>query len=345
MHFDIYDVACFYIFVLILRQLLQGLLRVVQGAIHIAVDFLVLIHLDSRFKLRLFSLRLLEHLSLVELILVFLSLFGVYIWAFLGILLRYLVQLPNVHNSIVVSKLRVGGSLLLFTSRASLNLIRQLGLVNVHSWIFGVMFLVIEVTHGRVRSLLFLPTPNLKHLFERVVSVKDLARVFSRRILDLCQGWGQRGLVLIQSIKNLHGHVWRAAMVRILRVRLIDLVQNGSFGGFSLLEFDLILFDDAVRMSGWRYNLHHLTYPHLVLDIRRHRIVVNLTTLFALDVILSHIDNIVHLTLHGIDQILLFRILNSPHLIFRNFIRLLVRHLLILIFIGATQDSSHVMMF
>ena len=69
------------------------------------------------------------------------------------------------------------------------------------------MFLVIEMPHGRVGSLFFLPTPNLKHLFERVVSVKDLARVFSRGILDLCQGWGQRRLVLIQSIENLHGHV------------------------------------------------------------------------------------------------------------------------------------------
>ena len=125
-------------------------------------------------------------------------------------------------------------------------------------------------------------------------------------------------------------------MVRILRVRLIDLVQNGSFGGFSLLEFDLILFDDAVRMSGWRYNLHHLSCPNLVLEIGRHRIVVNLSPLFALVVIFSHVDNIRHLTLHGIGQILLFRILNGPHLIFRNFIRLLIRHLLVLIFIDAT---------
>ena len=68
-------------------------------------------------------------------------------------------------------------------------------------------------------------------------------------------------------------------MVRILRVRLIDLIHNGSFGGLSLLEFDLVLFYDAVRMSSWRYDLHHLSRAHVIFIIQRHLIIVNLTTL------------------------------------------------------------------
>lgn len=197
MHFNIYDVTRFDVFVLILRQLLQGLLWVVQSAVHIPINLLVLIYLDRRFKLWLFSLRLLEHLSLIELVLVFLPLFGVNIRAFLWILLRNLVELADVDDSVVISKLGVGGSLLLFTTWASLNLIGQLRLVNVHSWVFGIVFLIIEVTHSRIGSLFLLPTLDVKHLLEGVVSVEDLTRVFSGWILNFCQRWGQRRLVLI----------------------------------------------------------------------------------------------------------------------------------------------------
>lgn len=45
--FDIYNVAGFDVFMLILCELLQRLLRIVKSAIHIALNLLVLVDLDG----------------------------------------------------------------------------------------------------------------------------------------------------------------------------------------------------------------------------------------------------------------------------------------------------------
>ena len=94
------------------------------------------------------------------------------------ILLRNLVQLSYVDDSVVIAKLGVGGSLLLLTIGSALDLIGQLRLVNVHRRILGIVFLVVEVSHRRVGRLLLLTALDIEHLFQGVVCVKDLARIF-----------------------------------------------------------------------------------------------------------------------------------------------------------------------